>query len=242
MIRFDKVSKVYESRGYHHLVLNNLNFTVEPRSSLGICGANGAGKSTLMRLLAGVEFPTAGKVTRTMTTSWPLGYTSAFQASLTGADNVRFIARIYGKDARMMLDFVEEFAALGPFFRQPIHTYSAGMVARLAFGMSLAIEFECYLIDEVTATGDERFRQKSEAALQERRDKAALVMVSHIPETLRAYCDRGAVLFNGSMTFYDTIDEAIEMHLYFQHAAAQDAALNLDRPKEKKLKAPKEYG
>ncbi|MDO7836015.1 ABC transporter ATP-binding protein [Sphingobium sp. HBC34] len=222
MIRFDNVSKVYEGRGFHNLVLFDLNFTIPKGISLGICGANGAGKSTLMRLIAGAEAPTKGKITRTMSTSWPIGYTSAFQSSLSGADNARFIARIYGKNVAELQDFVEEFAELGPYFHQPLNTYSAGMIARLAFGISLAIKFECYLIDEITAAGDERFRERTERALAERRAEATLLMVSHVPETLRAYCSHGAVLFNGQLSFYDTIDEAIEIHLYNQHAQRTD--------------------
>ena len=225
MIRFENVSKVYEGRGLHNLVLFDLNFTIPKGISLGICGANGAGKSTLMRLMAGAESPTTGRVTRTMSTSWPLGYTSAFQSSLSGADNTRFIARIYGKDVKELQEFVQDFAELGPYLRQPINTYSAGMVARLAFAISLAIRFECYLIDEITAAGDERFRVKSESALQERRAESTLIMTSHAPETLRAYCEYGAVLFNGSLTFYDTIDEAINVHLYYQHASRHDRAV-----------------
>jgi capsular polysaccharide transport system ATP-binding protein len=207
----------------HNLVLRNLNFTIDQGTSLGICGANGAGKSTLMRLLGGVERPTSGRVTHSMSTSWPIGFTSCFQSSLTGADNARFIARIYGKPVKELLAFVEEFAELGPFFRQPIKTYSAGMIARLAFGVSLAIDFDCYLVDEVTAAGDERFRIRSEEALASRRDKSTLIMVSHVPDTLRSYCRRGAVLYNGSITFYDTIDEALEVHFYYQHHETRDA-------------------
>lgn len=225
MIRFENVSKVYESHGFHNLVLFDLNFTIRKGVSLGICGANGAGKSTLMRLIAGAESPSTGKITRAMSTSWPIGYTSAFQSSLSGADNARFIARIYGKDVKELQDFVEDFAELGPYFRQPLNTYSAGMTARLAFGISLAIRFECYLIDEITAAGDERFRVRTENALAERRSEATLVMVSHVPETLRSYCSQGAVLYNGQLSFYDTIDEAIEIHMYNQHAQATDRAM-----------------
>ena len=225
MLTFERVSKVYEGHGMRNLVLNNLNFTIQKGESIGICGANGAGKSTLMRLLSGVEMPTTGRVTRSMSTSWPIGFTSCFQSSLTGADNARFIARIYGRSVDALLAFVEDFAELGPFFRQPISTYSSGMVARLAFGVSLAIDFDCYLVDEVTAAGDERFRLKSEAALTARRDASTLIMVSHVPETLRAYCRKGAVLYNGSLSFYDTIDEALEVHEYFQHASSRDAAV-----------------
>lgn len=219
MIRFDHVSKTYHLRKFEKRVFADLNFTIRKGDSIGICGANGAGKSTLMRLISGVEQPSSGKITRAMTTSWPIGYANAFQSSLTGADNARFISRIYNRPERELLDFVESFAQLGPYLHQPVSTYSAGMNARLAFGISLAIEFECYLVDEVTAAGDERFRRRSEEALISRRDNATLVMISHDPGTLKAYCRRGAVLYGGALVQYDTIDEACEVHHRLQARA-----------------------
>jgi capsular polysaccharide transport system ATP-binding protein len=220
MIRFERVSKVYHIRNFQKQVFADLNFTIHKGESIGICGANGAGKSTLVRLLAGVEQPTSGKITRTMSTSWPIGYASCFQASLTGADNIRFIARIYDRSDDDLLEFVEDFAQLGAYLYQPVSTYSAGMGARLAFGISLAIDFECYLVDEVTGAGDERFRRRSEEALLSRRDNATLVMISHDPGTLRSFCKRGAVLYGGALVHYDTIDEACEIHSRLQARAA----------------------
>ena len=220
MILFENVSKEYRIRRFRKQVLNDVSFAIQRGESIGICGANGAGKSTLMRLIAGVETPTAGTVTRGMTTSWPIGYSSCFQSSLTGADNARFIARIYGQSIPELLDFVEDFAQLGPYFHQPIYTYSAGMQSRLAFGVSLAINFDCYLVDEVTSAGDARFRQRCSEELHHRRENGTLIMISHDFSTLREYCARGAVLQNGQLTFYDTIDEAIEIHESSQLQAA----------------------
>lgn len=220
MIVFENVAKTYHIQKFQKHVFSNLNFTIERGDSIGICGANGAGKSTLMRLIAGVELPTGGRVIRSMSTSWPIGYASCFQSSLTGADNARFIARIYKHDEDELLDFVEDFAQLGPYLHQPVHTYSSGMGARLAFGISLAINFECYLVDEVTGAGDERFRVRCEEALLQRRDNATLVMISHDPGTLRQYCQRGAVVYGGTLTFFDTIDEASEVHHRLQMRAA----------------------
>lgn len=217
MIRFDNVSKTYHGRKFEKKVFSDVSFTLERGDAIGICGANGAGKSTLMRLISGVEQPSSGTVTRTMSTSWPIGYSSCFQSSLTGADNARFIARIYSKPEDELLDFVEDFAQLGVYFRQPVKTYSAGMSARLAFGISLAIEFECYLIDEVAGAGDERFRAKSEAALESRRDKAALIMTSHDPRLLQTYCKRGAILYGGSLIHFDDVAEACDVHSRLQN-------------------------
>jgi len=220
MIRFEQVSKTYHIRKFEKQVLNDVTFTINRGDSIGVCGANGAGKSTLMRLIAGVEKATTGKVTRSLTTSWPIGYSSCFQSSLTGADNARFIARIYGQEANGLFDYVEDFAQLGAYFHQPIKTYSAGMQARLAFGISLAINFECYLVDEVTAAGDERFRQRCHDALVHRRNTGTLVMISHDPHTLREYCDRGAVVHGGGVQLFPTVEEAIDVHHHLQQQLA----------------------
>ena len=212
MIRFDRVSKQYPVPGGRRTVLAETSFTIERGQAIGICGHNGAGKSTLLRLIAGVEKPSAGRIARDMSVSWPIGYASSFQSSLTGADNVRFIAQIYRKPVDEVLGFVEDFAELGAYMRMPIRTYSAGMNARLAFAASLAVDFDCYLVDEVTAAGDERFRARCHAALMERRARGTLIMVSHDAQTLRDFCDTGAVLADGVLSFYDTIEEAMAHH------------------------------
>lgn len=212
MIEMHNVSKVYETRGLRRRVLTNLSMRIEPGESLAICGANGAGKSTLLRLLAGVEHPSSGRVKRSMSTSWPIGFASCFQMSMTGADNARFIARIYQQDEREVLDYVEDFAQLGVYMNQAVSTYSSGMVSRLAFGISLAIAFDCYLIDEVAAAGDVRFRKRCEEELMARRDRGTLIMTSHDPYMLEQYCKRGAVLYSGALVLFDTVGEACEVH------------------------------
>lgn len=220
MISFQNVSKHYLVGHVPTTVLQNVSFNIERGTALGICGANGAGKSTLMRLAAGVELPTSGRVQRTFSVSWPLGYSSAFQSSLTGADNTRFIARVYGKPIDETLDFVNEFAELGRYFRMPVHSYSAGMSARLAFAISLAVDFDCYLIDEVTAAGDARFRQRCHDALRARLANASLMMVSHDPATLGEFCNAGAVLHGGNLHRFDSVDEALKVHHALQQTAA----------------------
>lgn len=210
MIQFENVTKVYHARGVNKCVLDHQSFVIERGVSIGIVGVNGAGKSTLTRMIAGIEYPTSGRITRTMSISWPLGFGGAFQGSLTGADNARFIARIYRRPINDILDYVNSFARLGHYFDAPVKTYSSGMQARLAFAVSLAIRFDCYLVDEVTAVGDHSFRLQCREALLERREHGTLIMVSHDPNTLREYCDKGAVLQNGTLTFYDTIDAAID--------------------------------
>ncbi|MCC2978673.1 MULTISPECIES: ABC transporter ATP-binding protein [unclassified Sphingomonas] len=221
MIVLDNVSKVYRGHNVDNEVLRGVHLTIPRGDSIGVCGANGAGKSTLMKLIAGVERPTTGKVTRTMSVSWPIGYSTAFHPHLTGADNAKFVARIYGADERDLLAFVEDFAQLGSYLNEPIRTYSAGMAARLAFGVSLAIKFDCYLVDEVTGAGDERFKVRAEEALHERRENGTLVMVSHDTGTLFRYCKRGAVVYGGSVTLYDTIAEAADVHHRLQSLGAR---------------------
>jgi capsular polysaccharide transport system ATP-binding protein len=216
MILFEQVFKTYHGRNLQKQVLRGVDLTVQPGDSIAILGANGAGKSTLLRLIAGVEHASKGRIARGMNVSWPIGYTSCFQSSLTGADNARFIARIYRRDAQTLLDFVEDFAQLGSYFNHPVKTYSSGMVARLAFGISLAIDFQCYLVDEVTAAGDARFREKCHDALMQRRNSGALVMVSHDMETLRTYCSRGAVLHDGRLHLHENIESAIAAHHEYQ--------------------------
>ncbi|MGI9376341.1 MAG: ABC transporter ATP-binding protein [Tsuneonella suprasediminis] len=220
MIRFSNVGMTYHARNLRKTVLQSTSFTIHRGEAIGICGANGAGKSTLLRLIAGIEFPTTGSIRRQMSVSWPIGYTSAFQVSLTGADNARFIARIYRRPVAPLLAYVEEFAQLGAYFHQPVRTYSAGMQARLAFAISLAIRFDCYLVDEVIGAGDERFRERSHHELVTRRRAGTLVMASHSAETLRTYCTSGAVLVDGMFRLFETIDEALDVHAWKQRRAA----------------------
>jgi capsular polysaccharide transport system ATP-binding protein len=213
MIQLSDVTKVYHTRSGPNKVLDDVSFSLRTGQAIGIMGRNGAGKSTLTRIISGVEYPTSGSVERNMTVSWPLGYAGAFQASLSGADNTRYVARIYGVPIKETLEFVEDFAQLGAYFRMPIKTYSAGMHARLAFGVSLAIDFDCYLVDEVVGAGDHRFAERCQNALRERRERGALLMISHDIRALEAYCDTGAVLAGGKLTFFDTLEDTYRAYL-----------------------------
>lgn len=207
MITLQNVTKYYHTRSGRRRVLDDVSFTLARGQSVGIMGRNGAGKSTLTRLICGVEHPNAGTVRREMSVSWPLGFGTGFQGSLTGADNARFIARIYGAPIQRTLDFVQEFAELGEYFYMPFKTYSSGMRGRLAFGISLAVEFDCLVVDEVTAVGDHRFTQRCIAALQERRKRCALLMISHSAASLKQFCDQGAILDQGRLFWHDTMDD-----------------------------------
>ena len=210
MIRFENVTKVYHTRGGGKRVLDNQSFVIDRGRSIGIVGPNGAGKSTLLRLMGGVEWPTTGRITREMSVSWPLGFSGAFQGSLTGEDNAKFIARLYGQSIPRIMGFVEAFAEIGEYMKMPVKTYSSGMRARLAFGVSLAVDFDCYLIDEVTAVGDQRFRDRCREAMAQRRQSGALIMVSHEPTTLIEHCESGGILNKGKLTLYPSIHQMIE--------------------------------
>jgi capsular polysaccharide transport system ATP-binding protein len=208
MIEVVDVCKSYATRHGPREVLKDINLTIRRSEKVGILGRNGSGKSTLIRLIGGADQPTSGTVKRGLTVSWPLAFGGAFQGSLTGADNVRFICRVYGQDARSKIEFVDDFAELGRAMREPVSTYSSGMAARLAFAISMAIEFDCFLIDEVIAVGDERFHEKCRVELFEKRADRAIILVSHHYETIRNLCERASVLDGGHLHNFDDVEEA----------------------------------
>ncbi|WP_336963220.1 ABC transporter ATP-binding protein [Sphingobium aquiterrae] len=189
-------------------VLQDVNLTVGPGEKVGILGRNGSGKSTMIRLISGAEYPTSGEVRRGMSVSWPLAFGGAFQGTLTGYDNLRFICRLYGKSAEDSVDFVQEFSELGRYLKEPVRAYSAGMRARLAFAISMVVEFDCFLIDEIVAVGDARFHAKCHIELFEKRADRAMIIVSHDVAYVRDHCDKAAVLIDGILTPFDDLDEA----------------------------------
>ncbi len=210
MILLDDVSKFYRLKGKERRwILRNTTAVIRPGDRIGILGRNGAGKSTLMRLLGGVEYPSAGRVERRMSVSWPLAHGIGVHGALTGADNARFVARIYDRDPEEMVAAVDDFAELGAYMDMPIGSYSSGMMSRLLLGLSLAMDFDCYLIDEATSVGDQRFIDRTQDALQNRLRDRALVMVSHHAVHIRSFCRTAAILHNGALTFFEDLDEAI---------------------------------
>jgi capsular polysaccharide transport system ATP-binding protein len=217
MIRLSGINKFYPTRSGPVHVLRDVNLTVAPGERVGILGRNGAGKSTLIRLMSGAEFPTTGEVERHMSVSWPLAFGGAFQGTLTGLDNLRFICRIYGVDPSDTIEFVQEFSELGLYLREPVKSYSSGMRARLAFAISMVIDFDCFLIDEIIAVGDARFHEKCNEELFVKRGDRAMIIVSHDPHYIRQHCTRAAVLKNGHLHHHGSIDEAFAF--YHQEAA-----------------------
>lgn len=215
MIRLINVSKDYKTKAGMRRVLSDINLTIHPGQRVGILGRNGAGKSTLIRLISGAEPPTTGTISRNMSVSWPLAFTGGFHGTLTGADNVRFICRIYGVDFEPRFQFVKEFSDLGIYLNEPVATYSSGMRARLAFAISMTIDFDCYLIDEVMAVGDERFRERCRIELFEKRKDKAMLIVSHSHRYLKGNCDRFLLFRNGAIEEHDDFEE-----VYFQYKAS----------------------
>lgn len=212
MIIIKDVCKKYSTRKGYKTVLNNINFSLKKGEKIGILGRNGAGKSTLIRLISEIEKPTSGTIIRNMSISWPLAFSGAFQGSLTGMDNLKFICRIYECNIEKTKKYVEDFAELGDYLFEPIKKYSSGMKARLAFALSLAIEFDCYLIDEVIAVGDSRFTEKCKKELFENKKDRALILVSHNMNAIKNYCDKAMVLDSGNLYQFETIEEAYKYH------------------------------
>lgn len=212
MICLNDVVKVYPLRNGTRKVLDGINLEVGMGEKLGILGRNGAGKSTLIRILGGVEKPTSGTIRRDMNISWPLAFSGAFQGSLTGADNVRFVCRVYNADYSKAMEFVESFAELGKYLYEPVKVYSSGMRARLAFAISLAVDFDCYLIDEVISVGDANFHNKCKIELFEKRAHKAMIIVSHELHNIKKHCDRVAILRDGKLTMFENLDEAFQVY------------------------------
>lgn len=212
MIELHDVTKAYQTANGMHVVLDQLNAKFETGVSVGILGVNGAGKSTLLRLLGGAEMPDAGKIIRKGRVSWPIGFSGGFNGSLTGEQNCKFVSRIYGADTDEVIEFTRSFADIGNYFYMPIRTYSSGMKARLAFGLSMAIDFDTYLVDEVTAVGDNTFKEKCRSAFDERKERSSVIIVSHSLGTIKSYADRYALLRRGRLTFYDDLDEITRLY------------------------------
>jgi capsular polysaccharide transport system ATP-binding protein len=207
MLDLKNVTKYYPVRRGERVVLDDVSLKVQPGEKLGILGRNGAGKSTLIRLLSGVELPDSGSIIRGMSVSWPLAFSGTFQEQLTGLDNMRFVCRIYNKTSEDKIPYVQEFSELGQYFKEPVLNYSSGMRARLAFALSMIVEFDCYLIDEVMSVGDRRFTEKCKRELFEKRRDRSMIIVSHEEDYVRAHCDHLAVLVNGRLHRFQSLDE-----------------------------------
>ncbi|MEE3711931.1 ABC transporter ATP-binding protein [Campylobacter sp. CLAX-7218-21] len=216
MIKLDNLTKFYPlSNGDKHFVFREFTFTFPDDCSIGLIGRNGAGKSTLMRLLSGADIPNAGRVITDKKISWPVGLAGGFQHALSARDNVKFVARVYGYRGEALEEkvrYIEEFAEIGKYFDEPMNTYSSGMRSRIGFGLSMAFDFDYYLIDEAGAVGDAKFKQKSDAIYKEKLSNSKVIMVSHNMSEIKQWCDKIILVNSGMTTVYDDVDEGIEMY------------------------------
>ncbi|HDW2611582.1 TPA: ABC transporter ATP-binding protein [Escherichia coli] len=214
MIKIENLTKSYRTPTGRHYVFKDLNLEIPSGKSVAFIGRNGAGKSTLLRMIGGIDRPDSGKIITNKTISWPVGLAGGFQGSLTGRENVKFVARLYAKQEELKekIEFVEEFAELGKYFDMPIKTYSSGMRSRLGFGLSMAFKFDYYIVDEVTAVGDARFKEKCAQLFKERHKESSFLMVSHSLNSLKEFCDVAIV-------FRD--DNTIEMELDISKAISE---------------------
>ena len=212
MIEFQDISKGFWVRGEYQPVIRNLNLTLPSGRSLALLGRNGAGKSTLLSMVAGTMRPETGQIISDGSISFTVGYAGSFHGDMTGAQNTRFVARIYGVDSNELTAFVEDFAEIGKHFHMPVRTYSSGMKSRLAFGISMGIKFDTYLIDEATATGDARFKRKSKEVFRARMAQSSAVMVSHSMSEIRNFCDAGLILHDGEIELFNDVEDAIKRH------------------------------
>ena len=210
MIRFRNVSKAFRLKdGTRKHITRDLTLNLPADRRVGLIGRNGAGKSTLLKMIGGTIRPDGGRIEAGGRVSWPMGFSGGFHPALTGRQNARFVARIYGADTDALIDYVEDFAELGEFLDAPFEKYSSGMKARLAFGVSMAAEFDCYLVDEITAVGDALFRKKCREVFTEKLSSAQVIMVSHSDHTLREYCDAALLLENGEARYFDRLDDGL---------------------------------
>ena len=214
MITVTDVCKDYhsETRHTYNRVLSNVSFAIVPGEKIAVLGRNGAGKSTLIRLIAGIEEPTSGSIERTMSVSWPVGLHGGVGGTMTGNDNIRMICRLYDKPFQPTRDYVEDFAELGKYLGEPVITYSAGMRARLNFALSIAVDFDCYLIDEIISVGDQRFQRRSREELFDKRADRSLILASHVPDTIKLYCSRALILHRGRGKMFDDLDLAFDIY------------------------------
>lgn len=219
MIRLENLSKTYHLNGQRKVVARNLNVTFPDQTSVALLGRNGAGKSSLLRMIAGTMTPDKGRVISTGSISWPVGFAGSFHQDLTGVQNVRFIGRIYGVDTDELVASVKDFAGLGQHYNLPVRSYSSGMRSRLAFGVSMGIDFDTYLVDEVTSVGDAAFKAKSMKVFNDRMEGRAAIVVTHSMDMVKAMCQHGAVMEDGYLTYYEDIQDAVKHHLEIVKAA-----------------------
>ena len=212
ILSFDNVSKYYNSKHGRTIVMKDVSFTIDRGVNFGVLGMNGAGKSTTLKMIAGSQLPSSGRIRRFAKFSWPLGFAGSFNGSLSGEENLRFACRVYSAPIKDTLEYVYDFTELGNKLKLPLKTYSSGMRQKLAFGLSMAIDFDVYLIDETLSVGDARFRKKCDAVFTEKAKRSNLIVVSHQISTIRKYSDKILLIHKGDATIYDDVEQAISIY------------------------------
>ncbi len=216
MIKIENLTKSYRTPQGRHYVFKDLNVEIPSGKSVALIGRNGAGKSTLLRMIGGIDRPDSGSITTNKTISWPVGLSGGFQGSLTGRENVKFVARLYSKpeELKEKVGFVENFSELGKYFDMPIKTYSSGMKSRLGFGLSMAFYFDYYLVDEVMAVGDAKFKSKCDYIFKEKNNESSFLMVSHSLNSLKNFCNSALYIGRDNKVEYmESVDEAINKYI-----------------------------
>ena len=216
MIKIENLTKSYRTPQGRHYVFKDLNVEIPSGTSVALIGRNGAGKSTLLRMIGGIDRPDSGSITTNKTISWPVGLSGGFQGSLTGRENVKFVARLYSKpeELKEKVGFVENFSELGKYFDMPIKTYSSGMKSRLGFGLSMAFYFDYYLVDEVMAVGDAKFKSKCDYIFKEKNNESSFLMVSHSLNSLKNFCNSALYIGRDNKVEYmESVDEAINKYI-----------------------------
>lgn len=215
MIQVERLTKSYRLNGRRHFVFRDLSFEIPDKTNLGILGVNGSGKSTLLRILGGIDYPDSGKIQTPCTFSWPLGLSGGFIHHISARENCKMICRIYSLEISKIpktLAQIKTMSGIGDYFEDPMKTYSSGMKSRVSFALSMAFDFDYFLLDEITAVGDKLFRKTALEALATKREHSKVLMVSHQMHTLREFCDSGILINNGKIRFFPEIDEAISAY------------------------------
>ncbi|WP_413664509.1 ABC transporter ATP-binding protein [Microbulbifer sp. CNSA002] len=215
MIQLENLTKSFRTPHGRKVLFKDVNANFPEGKNIGILGRNGAGKTTLLRIIGGIDYPDYGRVITDQRISWPMGLAGGFQGSMTGRENVAFICGIHGiwgSEQRRLMDRVQGFAEIGNYFDMPVKSYSSGMRSRVAFGLSIAVDFDIYLVDEVMSVGDAQFKKKCEEVIAEKRKNSSFIIVAHAMSMLKKNCDVGIYLDSGGLSIFDTVDEAIELY------------------------------
>jgi len=215
VLEFVNVSKSFWTGTQRKVILDRAAFRVELGNSLGILAPNGTGKTTLINMMAGLEKPDEGQIHRGCRISFPLGFMGGVVHKHTAKENSRYIARLYGLDPDYIEAFCRWLCGIKEYFDMPIGTYSSGMRARFTFSLMLALDFDIYLIDEgMPSTTDAEFNKKAGEILRERLENTTVIIVSHQPATLERFAKSAAVLKDGHIHIFDTLEEAKVMYDY----------------------------